>query len=108
MAGLFLYARNSSESSDEESFLAPADEVVNNFLSPVEVVGVGEADVIVVKGDVGMTDTSILVCFFIEWMLGESCICICLTESGEAPLFIVSVPKKKFVNIQLLGGNLIF
>lgn len=66
MAGLFLYERNSSESSDDESFLAPDDEVVNNFLSPAETVGVGETDVIVVIGDVGMTDTSILIDFFIE------------------------------------------
>lgn len=63
---VFIYERNSSESSDEESFLAPADEVVNNFLSPVVKVGVGETDVFLVIGDVGMTDTSILVCFFIE------------------------------------------
>lgn len=104
VAGLFLYERNSSESSDDESFfLAPDDDVVNNLLSPVETVGVGEADVIVVIGDVGVTDTSMLICFFVVWMLGDSCIFICLTESGEAPLLIVSVPKILFI---LIMGNI--
>lgn len=104
VAGLFLYERNSSESSDDESFLvAPDDEVDSKFLSPVdEALGVGEADVLVMVGDVGMTDTSIFICFFVVWMLGDSCIFICLTESGEAPLFIVSVPKnRKWLDIVL-------
>lgn len=37
---------------------------------------------------------SCICCFEIEYELGDSCIFTCFTDAGDAPRFIVSVPRK--------------